>query len=219
MNRETYDELVSLLPADPGWWEGLKDFSDQDLIRAIPEIMRAKTQTLDAVIAMLDRIRGERIGRNQQYVPRDLADPTDKSMASDTFRAIIDGLSTGPAGISDEMRRLADRYPKKRDWFLATAFLVEQDHREVIERDDAINGAHKCPTQRKVEVVTIQAEKACQKCNIKIQSGLWCSVCREALYANTEGEAVGGETVDGTKAVHQVPELQASHDGVFSREE
>lgn len=222
MNLDTYSELMDTLPGafptsqpkdfektKADWWPDLKGYEDRDLIRGIPEVRRTAKgvfPALGTVIDILERIKQERLEleyRNRKsqeasftgvYTPKDISDPADKEMAQDTFRAITEGLSTGPSGIVEEMRRLAEKYPKKRDWFNHTAFLVEQDHNEVKERDKAIHGAHKCPEAR-AAVVGITTAKTCQKCKAEIEKGLWCDPCRTALYKAKEAvlaERIGG---------------------------
>lgn len=211
MNEDTFNEVMDALPAafplsrivlTPeikfAFWKELELYRDEDFLLAIGRIRRSEERFPAApsvIIRYIEEIRQERFDEEYRarkredllktYTPKDLPDPTDKQMAEDTFRAISEGLSTGPSGIVEEMRRLAEKYPKKRDWFNHTAFLVEQDHKEVVERDEAINGAHKCPEAHKPEVV-IQTAKTCQKCKTEIEKGLWCEPCRTALYKAKE---------------------------------
>lgn len=216
MNEDTFNEVMDALPAafplsritlTPeikfAFWKELELYRDDDFLLAIGRIRRSEERFPAApsvIIRYLEEIRQERFDEDHRarkradllsvYVPKDLPDPTNKEMAQDTFRALTEGLSAGPSGIVEEMRRLAEKYPKKRDWFLRTAFLVEQDHNEVKERDEAIHGAHKCPEAMPTDIV-IPAAKTCQKCKAEIERGLWCDPCRKALYRAKEAALIG----------------------------
>ena len=195
---------VEIEAVKKAWWSDVKDVSDADFIEAMGRVRRSGGNFFPSLGTMLEAVKSvtsersereleERLAEHRrkkqetigQYIPKDLPDPTDKQMAKDTFKAIQDGLSSGPSGLVEELRKLADKYPKKRDWFNHTAFFVEQDHKETMERDGAVNGAHKCPQPHKSEAV-IPTAKTCQKCQVAIEKGLWCEPCRTALYKAKE---------------------------------